>query len=324
MIVLLEIKERLKSFYGRFAVPVDVLIKFMISLMALTVMNGNLGYLTKFKNPLMMVALSLVCGFVPYGAISFLLGAVLLGHIYSVSIEFALLTGIFLVLVALLYYGLQPRNSYWLVLTPLAFAFKIPFVIPLLAGLSGGLAGVIPVSCGVVVYYIMIYVKQNAGILTNDAAVDITEKYVQMIRSMVSNQTMMVMIAACAAGILVVYLIRLLSVDYSWILAIVFGSVTQMAVVFAGDYLFDVQTSLQELVLGIFISLAVAGIYHFFVFAVDYSRTEYTQFEDDEYVYYVKAVPKVVVSRPDVRVQRINDPKKTTRKNGRRESEIRS
>lgn len=322
MIVLLEIKERLKAFYGRFAAPVDVLIKFLVSMMALVVMNGNLGYLTKLKNPLVMLALSLVCGFVPYGAISFLLGAVLLGNIYAVSMEFALLTGIFLILVALLYYGLQPRDSYWLILTPLAFALKIPFVIPLLAGLSGGLAGVIPVGCGVAVYYIMLYVKQNAGILTNDAAVDITEKYVQMIRAMVSNQTMMVMIAVCVAGILVVYLIRLLSVDYAWILAIVFGSVTQMMVVFVGDYLFDVQASLQELVLGTFISLLVAGIYHFFVFAVDYSRTEYTQFEDDEYVYYVKAVPKVVVSRPDVRVQRINDPKKT-RRTGRRESEVR-
>ena len=322
MIVLLEIKERLKSFYGRFAAPVDAGIRFCVSLAALILMNGNLGYLAKFKNPLVTVGLAVVCAFVPYGAISFLLGAVLLGHIYTVSMEFALLAGVFLVLVALLYYGLQPRDSYWLILTPIAFALRIPFVIPLLVGLSGGLAGVIPVSCGVAVYYIMLYVKQNAGLLTNDAAIDITEKYVQMIRGLVSNQEMMVMIAVCALGILVVYFIRLLSVDYSWILAIVFGSVSQMAVIFAGDYLFDVQMPLQELVVGILISLLAAGIYHFFVFAVDYSRTEYTQFEDDDYVYYVKAVPKVVVSRPDVRVQRINNPQKA-RRGGRRESEAR-
>ncbi len=322
MIVLLEIKEGLKSFYAKFAAPVDAGIKFCVSLVALILMNGNLGYSERFKNPLVMVGVSLVCAFVPYGAISVLLGLVFLGHVYAVSMECALLTGIFLILVTLLYYGLQPRDSYWLVLTPVAFALRIPFAIPLLAGLSGGLAGAIPVACGVAVYYIMIYVKQNAGVLTNDAAVDITEKYVQLIRSMVSNQEMMVMIAACVVGILVVYLIRLLSVDYAWILAIVFGSVSQMAVIFAGDYLFDVQASLQELIVGIMFSLMAAGIYHFFVFAVDYSRTEYTQFEDDDYVYYVKAVPKVVVSKPDVRVQRINDPKKV-RQNGRREREVR-
>ena len=65
--------------------------------------------------------------------------------------------------------------------------------------------------------------------------------------------------------------------------------------------------------LGIVLSCAAAGAYHFFVFAVDYSRTEYVQFEDDEYYYYVKAVPKLTVTRPDVKVKRIN-----TRKAARR------
>ena len=322
MIVLLEIKERLKMFYGKFALPVDLAVKFCVSLSALILMNGNLGYLTKLKNPVMLVGLALLCSFLPYGAISFIMAAVLLGHIYSVSMEFALLTGIFLILIALLYYGLQPKDSYWLILTPVAFALRVPFVVPLLAGLSGGLSGVIPVSCGAAVYYIMIYVKQNAGVLTNDAEVDITEKYVQLIRALVTNETMMLMITACAVGILVVYLIRLLSIDYAWIIAIVFGSITQMAVVFIGDSVLNVQLSPSEMIVGTLVSLIIAGIYHFFVFADDYSRTEYTQFEDDDYVYYVKAVPKIVVSKPDVRVQRINDPKKT-RRTGQRESEAR-
>lgn len=51
----------------------------------------------------------------------------------------------------------------------------------------------------------------------------------------------------------------------------------------------------------------------FSCFAVDYTRTEYMQFEDDDYVYYVKAVPKVAVSKPDVRVQRMNNPERVRR-----------
>lgn len=85
----------------------------------------------------------------------------------------------------------------------MAFLLKVPYVIPLLAGLSGSLLSVIPVSCGVAVYYILSYIKQNAGVLTNDASVDITQKYVQLIRALISNQTMLVMIAACAVGILI-------------------------------------------------------------------------------------------------------------------------
>lgn len=314
MMVLLVLKERLKSFYGKYATVTNGAIKFGLSLIALLLLNQNIGFMAKLKNPLVAPVLAIVCAFLPYGAISFLMALVMLAHIYAVSFEAALLVAVLLIIIALLYYGFHPGDSYWLILTPVAFILKVPYVIPLLAGLSGSLLSVIPVSCGVAVYYILSYVKQNAGVLTNDASVDITQKYVQLIRALISNQTMLVMVAACAVGILIVYLVHNLSMDYSWIIAIVLGSISELAAVFVGDFMFDVAVPISELVIGLLISLLIAGVYHFFVFAVDYSRTEYTQFEDDDYVYYVKAVPKVVVSKPDVRVKRINNPGKGRRK----------
>ena len=94
--------------------------------------------------------------------------------------------------------------------------------------------------------------------------------------------------------------------DYSWIIAIVAGTIAQLSVIFIGDIVADVSVSVIRLLMGILVSLLIAGIYTFFVFAVDYSRTEYVQFEDDDYYYYVKAVPKLTVSAPDVKVQKIN------------------
>ena len=60
------------------------------------------------------------------------------------------------------------------------------------------------------------------------------------------------------------------------------------------------------MIVGILVSMVLAFVFEFFVFAVDYTRTEYLQFQDDDYYYYVKAVPKVAVTAPDVKVQRIN------------------
>ncbi|MEW4413378.1 ABC transporter permease [Clostridium sp. AN503] len=313
MMMFLVLKERLRSFYGKYGAFTNGVIKFGYSLMAILMLNQNIGFMTKLKNPFVPLVLALVCAFLPSGAIAFLLAAIMLMHIYTVSFEIALITAVFLIIVALLYYGFQPGDSYWLVLTPVAFILKIPFAVPLLAGLSGSLVTVIPVSCGVVIYYVLMYVKQNAGVLTNDASVDITQKFVLIIKALVSNKFMLVMICMCMVGILVVYLLKTLSIDYAWILAIILGTIVQLAAVFVGDYLFDVSIPIGELVVGAVIALVLAGLYHFFVFAVDYSRTEYTQFEDDDYVYYVKAVPKVAVSKPDVRVQRINNPGKARR-----------
>ena len=308
MMIFLEFKERLKSFYGRYATLANGLNKFVFSFSALWMMSQNIGFQSRLVNPIVLAVLALICAVLPYGAIACLLAVVMLAHLYAVSMEVTLITAVFLILVALLYYGFQPGDSYWLVLVPMAFFLKIPFAVALLAGLSAGIITVIPVSCGIVIYYMLAYVKQNAGVLTNDASVDITQKFLQIIQNLVSNQTMLVMIGVCAVGVLVVYLVRTMSVDYAWTIAVVVGTIAQLGAAFAGDYLLGVTLPVTQLLVGALLSALLAGVYHFFVFAVDYTRTEYTQFEDDDYVYYVKAVPKVAVSKPEVRVQRINNP----------------
>ena len=308
MMIFLVLKERLKSFYGKYATPVNGVIKFIYSFVAMALLNGNIGYQTELTDPVAMAVVALFSAFLPYGAIGCMLGAVMLAHIYAVSMETALITAVILIILILLYYGFQPGDSFWLVLTPVAFLLKIPFAVPLLAGLSGSLLTVIPVGSGVVIAFIISYVKQNAGLLTNDTSVDITQKFVQIIRNLLLNQEMMLMIMVCAVGILCVYLLHNMSLDYAWEIAIVTGTIAQLAAVFVGDFLFHVSMPVLQLLIGALLSLAVALLYHFFVFTVDYTRTEYVQYEDDDYVYYVKAVPKVAVTRTDVKVQRINNP----------------
>lgn len=323
MMMLLVLKERLKSFYGKYAILIDGAIKFLYSFIALYLLNTTVGFMTILKNPFMPPTLAFICAFLPYSAIGFLIAVVMIAHIYAVSIELALITVIFLIIIILLYYSFQPGNTYWLVLTPVAFMLNVPYAIPLLAGLSGGLVSAVPVSCGVVIHYILLYAKQNAGPLTNDASVDITQKFVQIIGSLISNKEMMIMILTFLMAVLIVYMLRTLSVDYAWIIAIAAGTISQMAMVFVGDYMFDVTVSIVRLFAGIVGSVLITCVYHFFVFAVDYSRTEFVQFEDDDYVYYVKAVPKIVVSTPDVKVQRINNPGKVRRSSKTAEGAVR-
>ena len=313
MTSLLLWKEHLKSFYNRYSYAVQPVIRFLFALCTFLSLNANIGYMNKLKNPLVVILVCLVSALLPYGAIVFLAGCLLVAHVYAVSLEMALITLVLILTVAILYYGFKPGDSYLIVLTPLAFLFKIPYAVPLLVGLGGSLASVIPVGCGVFLYYLIMYVKQNAGVLTNDAAVDIVQKYSQILKSVIFKQTMMVMIATCAVGIIIVYLIRRLSMDYSWIVAIAAGSVAELLVIFVGDFVFGVTVAVGQLILGILLSAVIAAVYNFFIFTVDYTRTEHVQFEDDDYYYYVKAVPKMNVSTPDVKVQKISTRKRSTR-----------
>lgn len=306
MMGLLVFKERLKAFYGKnssFIIPV---LKFIVAFAAVYLINSNAGFMPKISGPFSAVAMGIVATCLPYGTIAFLTGGFLIIQLYAASLEVAVITCVFLFIVILLYYGFQPGDSILLLATPILFFFKIPFAIPLLVGLAGSLVSVIPMSCGIFIYYVIMYVKQNSSFLAGSEQVEMTQVFAQVVKSLLGNQAMLVMIAAGCLGVLTVHVVKNLSVNYSWGIAIASGSIIQLIIIFIGDFKFGVSVTVPGLIVAILLSAAVAGVYHFFVFAVDYSRTEYVQFEDDDYYYYVKAVPKIAVTRPDVKVQKIN------------------
>ncbi len=89
------------------------------------------------------------------------------------------------------------------------------------------------------------------------------------------------------------------------------GSTLDVLVLLFGDLMYNTKLSILGLIVGSVVSVLLAKILEFFVFNVDYSRTEYVQFEDDEYYYYVKAVPKnTKVAVPQKRVKTIRVPEK--------------
>lgn len=307
MMELLEFKEKLKALYARFGAFAGPAIKFLLGFLSVVMLNQNLGFMARIDNMPAALFLGIVCMALPYGGMALLAGIVMLAHITAVSLELAAIVLALLLAVLLLYYGFQPGDSYLLVVTPLLFMLKIPYAVPLVVGLAGGIISIIPVSCGIFIYYIISYVKQNAGTLTGEsAASEMVQKYTQIVKDMLFNQDMLLMIAAFALCILVVFVVKNLSIDYAWPVAIAAGTVTQLLVFLMGDFMFSVSVDMLQLLLGVLAGCAVAGIYNFFALALDYSRTEYVQFEDDDYYYYVKAVPKITVSTTDVTVKHIN------------------
>jgi hypothetical protein len=66
------------------------------------------------------------------------------------------------------------------------------------------------------------------------------------------------------------------------------------------------------MILGTLGSGILAVIIQFFHLALDYTGVEHVQFEDEDYYYYVKAVPKINVTTPQINVKRINPQKKSS------------
>lgn len=306
MTVLLEMKERLKLIYSKYEAFIVPVIKFLLAFVTFSTLNSRMGYMTRLDDMTILLIAALACSFLPVGIMGLIAAVFSLMHMYALSMEVALVGLCMYLIMYLLFFRFSPRDSLVVVLTPLLFAWKMPYVAPVAVGLLCGPGSLVSVGCGVAVYYLLQTIIDSAPNIRTMGEEDTLAKIRMVVESIVANKAMVVMIAAFAVTVLVVYFIRRLSVDYSWTIAMIAGAMVNVVLLLVGDLFYDIQISVGAVLVGSLLAIVVAKIIEFFRFCVDYSRTERVQFEDDEYYYYVKAVPKMTVSVPTKTVKRIN------------------
>ena len=305
MTTLLVVKQYLKLFYSKFEIYITPFLKFMLAFIALMLINSHLGYMRGIDRLAVVLIAALMCSFMPTNFIVIMAALFTLLHLYALSLECTVVVGVAFLLMFLLYFRFSPKDTAVVVLTPICFLMKIPYVIPISMGLVGTPASAVSVACGVIAYYMLHYVTENDTILSSMTDEEIAAKFKIVIDGILNNKEMVVTIVAFAVTLTLVYVIRRLSIDYAWTIAMVAGAFVNIMVILIGDLMFDTEVSLLGAIIGTIISFLLTVVLQFFVFHVDYSRTEKVQFEDDEYYYYVKAVPKVTMARPEKQVKHI-------------------
>mgnify|MGYP002529554662 FL=1 len=117
---------------------------------------------------------------------------------------------------------------------------------------------------------------------------------------------MYLVLAIMVVTLVIVYIIRKMSIEHAWAVAIIFGILFEAVGMIAGDMVLGISGKTITILVGSIISCVIAFVIQFLFFNLDYSRTERLQFEDDEYYYYVKAVPKAIVAGTDKKVTRFS------------------
>ena len=314
MTALLEIKQRMKEFYAKYDIYVIPAVKFCLALAAFMSINSQIGFMEKITSPVFSVLMALLCSFLPVNLIAVFGGLLICAHAFALSIEVFAMTAGLLVIMYLLYFRIAPGQGYVLVLTPLAFMFQIPYVLPLVLGLVGGPVCAVPVAFGTIIYYLMYYMKNNETMLSSTEADAMSSRLTYLVENVLNNKAVLMTILIFALVLVVVYAIHRMSADYAWYMAIGSGAVLNVVLFLTGGLIMQVRISVAGLVIGTAVSVLIALLVEFFIFSVDYSRTEYAQFEDDEYYYYVKAVPKMSIAIPDKKVKKINSRHRNTRR----------
>ena len=257
---IFEIRKKIIEAYGQFEYIIVPVFKFAVAFLLILTINNHIGFNLGLTNKLLDVIIALICTLVPTNFMAGIIMVLILAHLYTLSLETMIVGAVIFLLMFLLYFRFSPKDTIMILLLPLAFIAHVEYAVPVVAGLL------------------------------------FVDNFRNIVDALLQNRAMWIMAAAFAAAVIVVFFIRRLETAHSWTIAIIAGTVMELFVLLFGDMQYDTNIDLAKVFMGVGLSLIVEFVVEFFCFMVDYTRIESVQFEDDDYYYYVKAVPKVTVS----------------------------
>ena len=305
MTAFLEIKQRIKNFYGQYEIYIVPVLKFILALVSFVWINTTLGFTAALNNPFVVLILALLCSILPVNLILYIGFALVIGHCYSVGIEVAAFALALVLFLLVLFLRFSSKANVVMIFTPLAMGLHIPALLPIGSGLLSNPLSAIPAGCGVIFYYFIQLVREQSAVLQNQDT-EIMQKVKLLSDGLVRNQEMWITAVAFVAAILLVYMIRTRFFDYAWRVSIVAGGVTYVFLMLMGSLFLGIQISIVELIIFTVVAILIGLLLELFVFGGDYTRTERLEYEDDEYYYYVKAVPKATVATSERNIKKIN------------------
>jgi len=306
MMSLLVFREQVKNFYHRYDIYIIPVVKFLFALVTIVTINKEIGYDARLKTLPVILALSLLCAFTPSAVMVLVAALLALVHIYFVSPIISAVVLVFLLIIYFLYARYTPSLGYIILAIPILYYLKIPYTIPLLLGIISTPVAIIPTACGVLVYYVFQVINSAISVQVNKSVDDILQLYINIIDNLLGNRQMIMSILIFALMLIVVYYVRRMKVDYAFEIAIGAGALTSILGFLVSDLILDKAEQILAMILGTVVSALIVFIVQFFQLTLDYSGVEHVQFEDDVYYYYVKAIPKITVTTPQMKVKHIN------------------
>ena len=305
---LLEFRESAIIFEKKYERYILIGAKFLFILIALCRLNSSLGYIEQLNSLFVNIALAIIMTILPGTWVVLGLGMISVAQIFKVSIEAGAIVGLVLVFVYLTFIRFSAKMGYFFILVPLMFSFNIPYVIPIAAGLFLSPVAIVPTVLGIMLYYSLDMVKASM-VLEKTDILDMpmvaVEFYGEFIDNFLQNNEMFTTIVIFTVVLLITYFVSRLAIDYSWYIAIGVASLSNLIIFLIVGFLVNMNISVFGLIFGTIFSAVIVVVLQFFRCIVDYNRTELVQYEDDDYYYYVKAVPKIQISAPERQVKHI-------------------
>lgn len=308
MSTLLVWKDQIEKIYARYSFYIVKILQFVLGLCVFGLINSNIGFMKALSSTVCTVGLAAVTAFLPVGMLALVAALLVLVHLYALSLPVAGLCLVIFLVMYIFYVRFTPKKSWLMVVAAVAVALKVPYVIPVVFGLLGAPSFAVSMMLGTIVYYMLHTVKLTASAFQSGGVKELLDGIMVFTKQILANKEMWMMVVVLLLAMMVVYGVRTRGISHAWKTASVAGAIVAAVLQVSGCMTLDVSFQASFILLDLVVTVAAGLIAEFFFLSVDYSRTETLQFEDDEYYYYVKAVPKVGVTLPEKQVKHITEP----------------
>jgi len=296
------LKEQLQKFYQKYALVINPLFRFAIGYITFYSVNRVAGYSPLLNQTWVEIVSGCISMVFPAQVLLFLAAVFVVMQIAYVSDYLAITIAMMFAVLYFMYIRFLPKHGFVILAMPVLYALGIPYVMPVLMGLLATPVVVVPVGFGVMVYYLILDMVYVIGTSTEDTL----NLYKLVMQQLSSDTQLYVSIFIFAIVTVIVYFIRNRKADYAFEIAIVTGSLLNLILFFMVNYIMDFDVNVFNLLCGVTVSCLLVWLVQFLRLPLNYAGAENLQFEDDEYYYYVRAVPKMNVTAARKKVKRFN------------------
>lgn len=287
---LLTARDAIRDFLRKYDEITTPLIRFAAALIMFLSINSMYGYSSLFDKGIVVLLLSVISALVSDVVVVLLGGAVVIVNTLSVSVEVGAIFLILFLLMYCMYMRMFPECGWVLAFVPIMFMLKLGYAVPLVVVIFSGASAIVPTAFGVVLYYFAVYTRE---IYDEKMTEDETfQAYTYIIDGIAKNKEIFAFIIVAAVVILITYIIYRLPFDYSWYVAIGVGGLCNILFTFIVNAAVGAKINAGSLMAGSLLGIVIAMFVLVCKRIADYAHKESVQFEDDDYYYYVKAIPK--------------------------------
>ncbi len=299
MAQLVYLKENIKQYYQKYSEYIVPAMKLIFSFVALCLIQNIFSYNSRVDKPLFFLLVSVAQAFLPMSFLFYSASALILLNLWKVSVELAAVYALLILIFFLFFIRVDGKYAFIIILTPILFYLKLEYFLPVLLGMLVGFGGILPMVSGILVYFLSVYTEDASALLTTTVNSEPGIGISRVVSLAVMDGKFFVLLVTFSLVMLISTILYQMFHEKAWMFSIIIGNVSLAFLLLAGRLIFGLDYAIWRIFLETVAAVALAVVVQFFKGIGDFSRIEKVSFEDDEYIYFVKAVPKIKAAQAE-------------------------